>query len=53
MTIRETVYQLEIIHFLNDAILSSDSNKRRNVANGPDGSTSRHFWKTSQYLEIH
>lgn len=43
-----TVYQLEIIHFLKEAILSSDNSKRRSVASGPDGSTSRHFWKTSQ-----
>lgn len=44
----ETAYQLVCTHFLKEAILSSDNNSFRNVANGPDGSTSRHFWNTSQ-----
>lgn len=48
MTASATVYQLVCIHFLNVAILSSDNRSLRNVAKGPEGSTSRHFWKTSQ-----
>lgn len=48
LIMRATTNQLDKTHFLNDSIDSSDSKSRRKVANGPAGSTSRHFWKTSQ-----
>lgn len=48
LIISETMNQFDRTHFLNDSIDSSDSNSRRSVARGPAGSTSRHFWKTSQ-----
>lgn len=47
--IKLTAYQLLMTHFLNDAMLSSDNSNFRNVANGPEGSTSLHRWNTSQY----
>lgn len=43
-----TTNQLDKTHFLKDSIDSSDNKSRRSVAKGPAGSTSRHFWKTSQ-----
>lgn len=46
-----TIYQLARSQFLNDAMLSSERRSFLSVASGPEGSTSRHFWKTSQYLE--
>lgn len=52
LMMRATINQLDKTHFLNDSSDSSDSKSRRNVARGPAGSTSRHFWKTSQYLQI-
>lgn len=48
LMINATMNQLETTHFLNDSNDSSDNSRRRNVARGPAGSTSRHFWKTSQ-----
>lgn len=48
MTTKTMVNQLDMIQLFTDSMLSSDSKSFRNVAHGPDGSTSRHFWYTSQ-----
>lgn len=45
-----TINQFDTTHFLNDSIDSLVNKIRRKVARGPAGSTSRHSWKTSQYL---
>lgn len=50
LKMRRTANKFEETQFRNDSNASSDSKSRLSVANGPAGSTSLHFWKTSQYL---
>lgn len=47
-TMKSKRYQWSTTHLLSEAILSSESKRRRSVANGPEGSTSRQRWNTSQ-----
>merc|ERR1719150_3711941 len=49
MMMRTTAYQWLTRNHLILCRLSSEKKRFRRVANGPDGSTSLHFLKTSQY----
>lgn len=49
--ISSAAYQWRSTHRLNPAMDSSDRRSLRRVASGPDGSTSRQRWNTSQYLD--